>query len=174
MNEDETISDAETVTLHLMADEDGDFPLSSLNEWETQIVRAELERANTRGWYRNPPRQASDSVGVSYRDPNGNWRSMHPDFIFFHEIDGAVRASILDPHGFHLEDATMKLRALASFADRHGSGFHRVDALAAVQGKMMRLDMQRADVREAVLLGGQDAEALYSSEFAEEYDSIVS
>ncbi len=174
VNEDESITEAATATLHLMADEDGDFPLSSLNEWETQIVRAELERANTRGWYRNPPRQASDSVGVSYRDPNGNWRSMHPDFIFFHEIDGTVRASILDPHGFHLDDATMKLRALASFADRHGSEFHRVDALAAVQGKMMRLDMQRADVREAVLLGGQEAEALYSSDFADEYDSILS
>ena len=52
--------------------------------------------------------------------------------------------------------------------------FHRVDALAAVHGKMMRHDMQRADVREAVLLGGQEAEALYVSEFADEYDSILS
>ncbi len=174
LNADETKSDAETVTLHLMSDESGDFPLSSLNEWETQIVRKELTRTNTRGWYRNPPRQASDSVGVSYRDPNGNWRSMHPDFIFFHEVDGVVRPSILDPHGFHLEDAMIKLRALADFAVRHGSEFDRVDALAVSHGKMMRLDMQRPEVREAVLLGGQGAEVLYSSEFADEYDSIDS
>jgi hypothetical protein len=155
-----------------MADEDGEFPLSSLNEWETQIVRSELDRPSTRGWYRNPPRQASDSVGVSYRDPNGNWRSMHPDFIFFHEIDGTVRPSILDPHGFHLEDATIKLKALADFSARHGDDFHRIDALAAVQGKMMRLDMKRAEVRDAVLLGVQDAGELYSSELADEFESI--
>ena len=174
MNEDETISEAETMTLHLMADENGDFPLSSLNEWESQIVRAELDRPSTRGWYRNPPRQASDSLGVSYRDPNGNWRSMHPDFVFFHEVDGSIRASILDPHGFHLEDATVKLRALAEFAEKNGDHFHRIEALAEVSGKMLRLDMQRAAVREAVLLGGLEAADLYVSEFASAHDTVDS
>ncbi len=69
-----------------MSDEDGKFPLTSLNSWEREVVLAELARPNVRGWYRNPSRAAVDSLGVAYRDDTtGNWRSMHPDLVFFHE-----------------------------------------------------------------------------------------
>ena len=44
----------------------------------------------------------------------------HPDFIFFHEVKGQIKASIVDPHGHHLEDAVTKLRALAEFAEKYG------------------------------------------------------
>ncbi len=117
VEDDDQIVPAPLAPLHLMSDEEGQFPLTSLNSWERQIVHAELARPNVRAWYRNPSRAAVDSLGIAYRDDTtANWRSMHPDFVFFHEVGGQIVASIVDPHGHHLDDAAMKLRALASFA----------------------------------------------------------
>ncbi len=156
--------------LHLMSDENGEFPLSSLNEWERQVVRAEIDRDSIRGWYRNPSRQAVDSLGIAYRDDKGNWRSMHPDFLFFHEVQGQIRASIVDPHGHHLDDADSKLKILAELAVKYGAHFHRIEALSVVDGRMRVLDMQLPDVRDAVLAGKQPAIDVYRSTIAIEYD----
>ena len=111
VEEDGQIAAAPLAPLHLMSDEDGQFPLTSLNNWEREVVLAELARPNVRGWYRNPSRAAVDSLGIAYRDDDtGNWRSMHPDFVFFNEVGGKIVASIVDPHGHHLDDALMKLK----------------------------------------------------------------
>jgi type III restriction enzyme len=106
-----------------------------------------------KGWYRNPSRAAFDSLGIAYRDETGNWRSMHPDFVFFHEVQGKTVASIVDPHSIHLDDAAIKLKALAKFAGEYGSAFHRIEALAEVDNRMKVIDMQVAAVRESVLFG---------------------
>jgi len=82
---------AELAPLHLMSDEEGDFPLTSLNTWERKVVRAELTRPTVRAWYRNPSRAAVDWLGIAYRDGQGNWHSMHPDFVFFHDVNGRRR-----------------------------------------------------------------------------------
>jgi type III restriction enzyme len=156
--------------LHLMSDENGDFPLSSLNEWERQVVQTELARDGACGWYRNPPRQAVDSLGISYRDSSGNWRSMHPDFIFFHEVDGDVRASIIDPHSHHLDDADAKLKALLTFALKYGEHFHRVEALSEVGGNMRVLDFGVVATQEAVKTNRGPAIDLYKSSVATDYD----
>ncbi len=168
---DEEIVPAPLVRLHLMADEEGNFPLGTLNKWEYEVVKAELKRPSVRGWYRNPSRAAVDSLGVAYRDDTtGNWRSMHPDFVFFHEVNGKVVVSILDPHGHHLDDALMKLKALAKFAEKYGDEFHRIEALAEVDRQMRVLDMKRSDVREMVLVAKQGAKELYQSESAFDYE----
>jgi hypothetical protein len=87
-------------------------------------MRRPFERPSVRGWYRNPSRTAVDSLGIAYRDDDtGNWRSMHPDFVFFHEVAGKIVASILDPHGHHIDDGLMKLKALAMFAGTYGHPF---------------------------------------------------
>ena len=155
-----------------MADTDGQFPLASLKtSWERDVVLGELARPNVRGWYRNPSRAAVDSLGIAYRDDStGNWRSMHPDFVFFHEVGGKIAASIVDPHGHHLEDAPMKLKALANFAKTFGGEFHRIEALAKVDDRMKVLDMKLEAVREAVLVGNQSAVELYQSSVAVDYD----
>lgn len=170
VDNDGQIKVAQVAPLHLMSDENGDFPLSTLNDWEKPVVRAELARPGVIGWYRNPPRQAADSLGVAYRDSNGNWRSMHPDFIFFHDVGGKIRASIVDPHGHHLDDADAKLKALVAFALEHGGHFHRVESLSMVNGKMRVLDLQSDDVRQAVLDNTGSVEALYNSNAAVDYD----
>jgi hypothetical protein len=159
--------------LHLMADEHGDFPLGALNEWERAVVLAEVARSGCLGWYRNPARAAVDSLGIAYRDGDGDWRSMHPDFVFFHEVQGAARASIVDPHGHHLADAALKLRALASFAAEFGDDFHRIEAVSKIGDEMVVLDMQRAAVRDAVSRQGSQPLELYQSDVAASYDAAA-
>jgi hypothetical protein len=160
---------AELATLHLMADEDGNFPLGKLNDWEVAVVRHEIARPRTVGWYRNPPRATADSIAITYRDAVGNWRTMHPDFVFFREVEGHLRASIVDPHGHHLDDADLKLKALAEFADRFGDEFDRIEAVTKVGGSMLMLDMQRPTVRDAVVHGHQSALELYESDVGAPY-----
>jgi hypothetical protein len=171
VDQNEQVGVAPLAPLHLMSDENGEFPLSSLNEWERQVVRAEIDRDSIRGWYRNPSRQAVDSLGIAYRDDKGNWHSMHPDFVFFHEVQGEISASIVDPHGHHLPDADSKLKTLAKFAVDYGADFHRIEAVSEVDGRMRVLDMQRSEVRDSVLAGKQAAIDFYRSPVAIEYDT---
>jgi hypothetical protein len=171
VEEDGQIATAPLAPLHLMSDESGQFPLTSLNKWERGVVRAELGRPNVRGWYRNPSRAAVDSLGIAYRDDDtGNWRSMHPDFVFFHEVGGKIVASILDPHGYHLDDALMKLKALATFAGKYDEAFHRIEALAEVDGRMKVVDMKIEAVRDAVLVREESPAYIYRSSIAVDYD----
>jgi hypothetical protein len=98
---------------------------------------------------------------------------MHPDFVFFHESDSEVKASIIDPHGHHLPDADIKLKALAEFAAKLGSEFHRIEAVTKIGASMLMLDMQRPTVRDAVLHAGQDALELYRSDVGRPYEPSV-
>jgi hypothetical protein len=170
IEQDEEIVPAPVAPWHLMSDEDGNFPLSSLNSWEQIVVKAELARPNICGWYRNPSRAAVDSLGIAYRDDSGNWRSMHPDFVFFHEVDGEIKASIVDPHGHHLDDADIKLKALAQFATTFGASFHRIEAIAEIDGHMKVIDMQVDTVREEVLARSESAAQMYRSSLAVDYN----
>ncbi|MEV0070805.1 DEAD/DEAH box helicase family protein [Amycolatopsis sp. NPDC050768] len=160
---------ARMVDRHLMSDEHGMCPISSLNDWERKVVTAELARDNCVGWYRNPPRQAADSLGIAYRDELGNWRSMHPDFVFFNDVRGEVRPSIVDPHGHHLEDSLAKLQGLARFAQDHGSKFHRIDAVSSVGNVMRILDLQNPLVRKAILHDQKSPMEYYESDIAIDY-----
>jgi hypothetical protein len=153
-----------------MSDENGMFPIASLNVWEREVVVAELKRPGSVGWYRNPARAAVDSLSITYRDAVGNWRSMHPDFIFFNEVGGKVRASIIDPHVHHLDDSMLKLRGLARFTENHGGEFHRIEAVAKIGTTMRILDLQTPPVREALLRADATPMELYKSDLAVDYD----
>jgi len=156
---------------HLMSDVEGMFPIGALNPWEREVVDNELARDNVVGWYRNPSTRAVDSLSVPYRDELGNWRSMHPDFIFFYEVDGEVRASIVDPHGHHLEDSLVKLQGLANFAAAYGDEFDRVWAVSKSGASMRILDLKIPAVRDAILAGKKPPMELYESDIALEYES---
>jgi type III restriction enzyme len=175
IEEDGHVVPAPLATSHMMADEDGQFPLTSLNSWEREIVLTELGRPDVRAWYRNPSRAAVDSLGIAYRDDDtGNWRSMHPDFVFFHEVGGKIAASILDPHGHHLDDALMKLKALASFAETYGDAFHRIEALSEIDGRMRVIDLKSEENRKAVAaVRDEGAEYVYRSEIAVDYQRLA-
>ena len=161
---------APMVDRHLMSDADGVCPIGALNVWEREVVTKELSRPSCVGWYRNPPQQSVDSLGVPYRNEVGNWRSMHPDFVFFNEIEGKLLPSIVDPHGHHLEDSLVKLQGLAKFAEVFAADFHRIEAVSKLGSTMKILDLTIPFVREAILAGKKPPMELYESDIAVEYD----
>lgn len=154
---------------HLMAAENGEFPIGALNAWEKRVLEAEMARSDFLAWYRNPGRASDDSLAIAYKDGKGNWRRMCPDFVFFYGDEHDVRVSIVDPHGFHLGDALSKLRGLTDYAEQYGAEFHRIESVAEIAGGTVRvLDLKVAAVREAIR-GAADAEALYHSDIASNY-----
>lgn len=163
------VSDAPLLRGHLMADKDGNFPLGGLNPWEVGVVETEMARPGALGWYRNPPRPALDSLTIAYRDGEGNWRSMHPDFVFFHEIDGQVKASIVDPHGHHLDDAHLKLQALADFAERYDGAFDRVEMLSQFGNVRRSIPLHAKFAREGLKAKGRSIVEFYQSDFSLSY-----
>ena len=165
-----SVVDAPLVKLHLMSDENGNYPVGMLNNWEIEVVNKEIARSGAAGWYRNPAHNGLDSVCVSYKDAQGNWRGMHPDFIFFHEVDGKVLPSIIDPHGQHLDDSFVKLQGLANFAERYGDKFHRIEAVVKEGASWRKLDFKRADVRDLVrTFSGSTVSSLYGDPVSDSY-----
>lgn len=154
--------------LHLMSDSQGNFPIGALNNWERRVLADEMKRAGFLAWYRNPARASSDSLAVAYRDGTGAWRRMCPDFVFFHEISGRVRASVVDPHGHHLGDALAKLKGLAVFAAAFGEEFFRIEAISQVGEDLKVLDLKEQSVRR-LLETASDAGSAYMGREARSY-----
>lgn len=163
---------------------DGRFP-AHFNEWEEEVLRVESKRPNFLRWFRNAG--ASDSsLNIAYpldfdgtsaslvpfgrREQKLQWGRLRPDFIFFHEVDGEIRGSIVDPHGFHLADALPKLRGLARFVEAYPGEYHRVEAVAKVGENNYRvLDINDKAVRDQIRLA-ESAEALFrDSEVSRKY-----
>lgn len=157
-----------TRTRHLLADEHGNYPVGELNDWEIAVLDKEMARKRAVAWYRNPSRASQESLGIAYRDGEGIWRSMRPDFLFFSDRDSRFAVSIVDPHSHHLADALPKLKGLAEFAAEFGGEFHRIEAISQLDGQARVLDMQNPAVRAAVAKA-EDAKALYSSAVAGNY-----
>lgn len=153
--------------LHLLAAEDGTFPLDS-NGWEAEVLNREQDRGGIVGWYRNPARSSQDAIAVAY-NYGGSVHTIRPDFVFFTEQpDGSIAASIVDPHGHHLGDALPKLRGLADYAERHGHHYQRIEAVTKIGDTFRVLDLTEPTVRAAVA-GATDATSLYQSDTASEY-----
>jgi hypothetical protein len=144
---------------HILADDQGRYPIGKLKAWELAVLDTELGRESTVAWYRNPSSPTKDSLQVPWHDGE-RWRSMQPDFVFFaQDGDGDISAAIVDPHGHHLNDAQDKLRALADFAEEFGERFTRIEAVSkndkgdlgkAGKGKLLMLDLLDKSVRKSV------------------------
>lgn len=153
---------------HLMCDRDGTFPVDFDSSWEEKVLLAELQREDNIAWYRNPPRMAQESIGVTYEDGN-EIRIMRPDFIFFSQLaDGSVVADIVDPHGIQFADALPKLRGLARYAQDNPGIYRRILSVAKVDEQYRMLDLQNADVREEIKRA-TSANALYKGNAAKNY-----
>ena len=167
--EDEEGNLLPTRKLHLMSDENDEFPICKLNDWEIKVLDSEMDDADFRAWYRNPSRASDDALAIAYRDAQDNWRRMCPDFVFFHGKDDDLKVSIVDPHGHHLADSIHKLRGLANFAAEYGDDFHRIEAVARMEDGALRvLDLKDAKVRDAIE-AAKDAKTLYVSKESSEY-----
>jgi type III restriction enzyme len=153
---------------HLMSDEDGNFPIGTLNQWEIDVLDKEMARTGFRAWYRNPSRPSEDALAVAYEDGQGHWRRMCPDFVFLHGDDDDIKVSIVDPHGIHLSDALGKLRGLAAFAEEFRDDFHRIEAIAQIEGTLRVLDLTDEAVRSEAA-NATDARTLYVGSAATNY-----
>ncbi|MDO3394910.1 DEAD/DEAH box helicase family protein [Nocardioides sp. SOB44] len=129
---------------HVLATEDGQYPLP-IKGWELQVLECELKDTDLVAWYRNPVGGTS-ALRIAYRGSQFD-KSMYPDFVMFHNTDAGIRPSIIDPHGFFLADATVKLKGLAQYAEKHGDAYARIDAVAEVKGKLLALDLKSEAVR---------------------------
>ena len=152
---------------HLLCDSDGLFPVD-FNNWEREILEAEIGRDGNVAWYRNPSRHSQDALGVTYEE-DGVVRLLHPDFIFFVKLpDGTVAADIVDPHGVHLSDALPKIIGLCRYAEANASVYRRIEAVAEIDGKYRVLDLTEESVRKAAALAATATE-LYNSGLASDY-----
>ncbi len=153
---------------HIYSDPQGEFP-TSLNEWESQVVRTEISRSSFTAWYRNPSRPTPASLRIAYRDDEEQWTSMQVDFLVVsHRDDGSLGVSIVDPHGDHLADAKAKLTALADYAENYGERFVRIESIArGSDGTLRVLDLREPKVRAAVHnFSGGKVTGLYESPVA--------
>lgn len=165
---DGTESPLPTRPMHLMAAEDGTYPIS-LNEWERKVLDSEAQQPGFQGWYRNPARSTKESLAIAYKEDSGTWKALRPDFIFFSTNHaGQVVADLVDPHGHHLSDALPKLRGLADFAEKYQGEFRRIESVAETGGTMRVLDLTKHHVRQAIR-DAKTAKVLYESGVASDY-----
>ena len=152
---------------HLLCADNGLFP-EDFNSWEEEVLQAELKRADTVAWYRNPSHASQDSLGIAYED-DSEPKIVRPDFIFFAQLpDGTISADIVDPHGTQFRDALPKLKGLAQYAETYGSVFRRIDAVAKIGDTFRVLDLMEQSVCSAVK-SATSIRALYESEEATDY-----
>lgn len=153
-------------SMHLLADDEGLFPVGKLNPDEIEVLDTEIARGNLLAWYRNPT-GGRDSMSLAYQDRHGDWRTLRPDFLFFVNTEKGVQANIVDPHGAWLPDALAKLRGMARFAEIYGDQFHRIESISRIDGKLRVLDFTLPSVQ-ASALTVVDADSAYR-EFSVEY-----
>ncbi len=144
---------------HLLCDENGTFPVV-LNDWEREVLQAEMQRASFVAWYRNPARATQDSLGIAYTD-NGQIKMVRPDFLFFaRQADGRVADNLVDPHGTQFSDALPKLRGLAEYASTHPHAFRRIETVARVGNKLAHAGPNRCGSAPGGGRGGGCGESL--------------
>lgn len=140
--------DGERWKSHLYANGKATFP-AKFTGWELDVIKSELEKPTLIGWYRNPTGGLA-ALAVPYTQ-SGTARTMYPDFLFFHEIDGEIVVDLIDPHRPDASDTGPKWTGLAAFASAHGSSFRRILAvIESTEKRLLSLDLKNPAVAEAV------------------------
>ncbi|WP_458040342.1 MULTISPECIES: DEAD/DEAH box helicase family protein [Bacteria] len=150
-------------TKHLLSTADGDYPLDAKvakNRWERATLRHEQGLGTLKGWYRNPSAAGKNSLRIPHK-AGDSWKSVQPDFIFVHLVDGALLPSIIDPHSVHQGDSAPKLKALAEYADEYGERFDRIVAVGVEKDSVLYgIDMKNSKVRRAVYESAADSDSM--------------
>jgi type III restriction enzyme len=148
--------DGERWKLHLYANGKATFP-AKFNEWEVNVIKTELEKPSLIAWYRNPTGGLA-ALAVPYTQ-SGEAHTLHPDFVFYHEVDGEIVVDIIDPHRPDASDTGPKWTGLAAYASANGGSFRRV--MAVIQNadkKLLSLDLKNSAVAEAVALATNETD----------------
>ena len=152
---------------HIMSNSEKLFP-AYLNHWETHVFETESKKEKFVAWYRNPSNASQESLGISYTE-NKEYAILRPDFIFFSKKDDkSIEANIIDPHGFHLSDALLKLKGMVEYSVAHGDLYTRIWAIAKVGDKFRSLNLKNLDVQTAIKKA-ENAKSLYEGILANDY-----
>ncbi|PRZ34781.1 hypothetical protein CLV47_12313 [Antricoccus suffuscus] len=147
---------------HLLSTTEGHYPLEpkmAKNRWERATITQEHSAGTLAGWYRNPS-AGKNSLRIAHRSGEV-WKSVQPDFAFFHNKNGNLLPTIVDPHGAHLGDSAPKLKALTEYADEHGEKFDRIVAVGLEKDNTLyRLDLKDPKIRRAVYESPADTDSI--------------
>jgi len=141
---------------HIYANGRGMFP-AVFTGWEKDVLGLELGKTTLKAWYRNPTGGAS-ALGVPYQQGTTP-RTLYPDFIFFHEINGELVIDVVDPHRPDRSDTAPKWIGLAKYAETHGDYFRRVLAVIRDAGDtLISLDLKNPEVAEHLAKASNETE----------------
>lgn len=144
---------------HILSSPTGDYPVK-LNEWEIHVLNTELTDDKCLAWYRNPS-SGPGSLKVPYF-MNRRHHGLSPDFVFFHQTDDGIVASILDPHAQNQSDSVPKLKGLAAYAQAHGDEYQRIESIIKIKDIYYSLNLQDKSIQAAVeTYGDARPEGLY-------------
>ncbi len=131
---------------HVYANGKDLFP-AAFTGWEADVLERELVSPTLMAWYRNPT-GGTAALGVPY-EQSGKQRTLYPDFVFIHEVDGDLVVDVIDPHRPDAADTAPKWRGLARYADRHSAMFRRVEGVISTpQGVLLSIDLKNPQVRQ--------------------------
>ena len=89
--------------------------------------------------------------------------------MFFVEgSNGQIEIDIIDPHAQSLADALPKLKDLVGYAETHGDGYRRIEAIGENAGLKRVLNLKSPSVRDAIRKS-ESASALYAGIVAGNY-----
>lgn len=128
---------------HIFANGKKSYP-AVLTGWEADVLAAELAKPTLVGWYRNPT-GGTASLAVPYKQSSKD-RTLYPDFVFVHKIEGNLVLDVADPHRPNEADTSAKWSGLAAYAAAHGSHYRSI--LAVIKNKndqLVSLDLKNGD-----------------------------
>jgi type III restriction enzyme len=133
---------------HLYANK-GKYPVKKFTGWEVDVLKKDLAEKTLVGWYRNPTGGMA-AVAVPYIE-SGVARTMYPDFLFFHKVNGKMVIDLVDPHQPNQADTGPKWMGLAKYAKDHGDIFRRVvGVIKSTKGVLMSLDLKNQSVADEI------------------------
>lgn len=158
---------------HVLSDDAGKFPFKPSSGPERDVLETELARIGTGkvvAWYRNPGNAVESALQIPYKTPDGRETTTQPDYIFVQQsgsVDYVV--SVVDPHGSHYRGGMERLRGIADFVEKYEGVFQRFVCVTWNSKKqLVRLDMHKSEVREAVR-EATDEVALFDGPLAKAY-----
>ena len=167
--------DGELYSNHLYADEDGYARIKLDSAWEKALIKEESEREDFVCWLRNQERQKW-ALCLPYQK-NGESRSFYPDFIIVrrdYKSPFGYVVDVLEPHSAAFADNLAKAQALAKYADEefHLGRIQLVREAVGIGGikKLMRLDLNKGEIRKKVICAINDEELNHLFELYANYD----
>ena len=135
---------------HLYHDAGGKYS-ALLNGWETELLKAEMEKRDFVCWLRNLDRR-DWALCIPYE--MSGMKAFYPDFIIVRKSNKGFVVDVLEPHDDTRTDTIPKAIGLAKFAEEHGEKFGRLIIARKKGGLWQIVDVNKNDTRDRVIKMG--------------------